>query len=65
MDKKEFIDQLFIKRSKYLDPDQSEMTANLLETVSRDIYSESVRFVFELIQNADDSASRYSEHQTK
>jgi len=62
MDKKEFIDQLFIKRSKYLDPDQSEMTANLLETVSRDIYSESVRFVFELIQNADDSALNENSH---
>ncbi len=32
------------------------MVANLLDTVSSDIYSESQRFVFELIQNADDAA---------
>ena len=32
--------------------------ANLLDTVSSDIYSESQRFVFELIQNADDAAAQ-------
>ncbi|KAA6321326.1 hypothetical protein EZS27_029013 [termite gut metagenome] len=32
------------------------MVASLLDTVSSDIYSESQRFVFELIQNADDAA---------
>ncbi|MDJ0364846.1 DUF3883 domain-containing protein [Hymenobacter sp. H14-R3] len=56
MSKKEFIDSLFIKRATYNDPEQAEMTANLLDTVSSDIYSESQRFVFELIQNADDAA---------
>lgn len=32
------------------------MAASLLDTVSSDIYSESQRFVFELMQNADDAA---------
>ena len=56
MSKKEFIEELYRKRSNFNDPDQAEMMSNLLETVSSDIYSESQRFVFELIQNADDSA---------
>lgn len=54
--KKNIIDELFQKRSDFKDPDQAETMSNLLDTVSSDIYSESQRFVFELIQNADDAA---------
>lgn len=56
MNEKKFIDTLYKKRSTFTDPDQAEMLANLLDTVSSDIYSESQRFIFELIQNADDAA---------
>ncbi|MFT6923330.1 MAG: hypothetical protein ACJA1C_002343 [Crocinitomicaceae bacterium] len=56
MNKKNIIEELFRKRSEYKDSDQAEMASNLLDTVSSDIYSESQRFVFELIQNADDAA---------
>lgn len=56
MTKKEFINKLMEKRSRYIDRDQEEMAASLLDTVSSDIYSEGQRFVFELIQNADDSS---------
>ena len=56
MSKQAFIDNLFTKRATYTDPDQAEMAANMLETLSSDIYTESQRFVFELIQNADDAA---------
>ena len=56
MSKKDFIQSLYEKRSTFNDPDQAEMLANLLDTVSSDIYSESQRFIFELIQNADDAA---------
>lgn len=56
MTKKNIIDELFQKRSVFKDPDQAETMSNLLDTVSSDIYSESQRFVFELIQNADDAA---------
>lgn len=54
--KKNIIAELFQKRSDFKDPDQAETMSNLLDTVSSDIYSESQRFVFELIQNADDAA---------
>ena len=57
MSKKDFIDKLYKKRSTFSDPDQAEMISNALDTVSSDIYSESQRFLFELIQNADDAAS--------
>ena len=56
MNKKNFIDNLYTKRSNYNDPEQAETAAYLLDTVSHDIYSESQRFIFELIQNADDAA---------
>lgn len=56
MSKKKFINNLYNRRSTFSDPDQAEMLANLLDTVSSDIYSESQRFIFELIQNADDAA---------
>jgi hypothetical protein len=56
MSKKFFIENLYQKRSTFSDPDQAQMMSNLLDTVSSDIYSESQRFVFELIQNADDAA---------
>lgn len=55
-DKRKIIEELFQKRSDFKDSDQAETMSNLLDTVSSDIYSESQRFVFELIQNADDAA---------
>ncbi len=57
MNKDSFIQDLYERRSSFNDPDQAEMLANLLDTVSSDIYSETQRFIFELIQNADDAAS--------
>lgn len=56
MSKKTFIDELNEENSTFSSLRQAEMVANLLDTVSSDIYSESQRFVFELIQNADDAA---------
>lgn len=57
MTKETFINNLCKENSTFSSPRQAEMVANLLDTVSSDIYSESQRFVFELIQNADDSAN--------
>lgn len=57
MTKETFINNLFKENSTFSSSRQAEMVANLLDTVSTDIYSESQRFVFELIQNADDSAN--------
>jgi hypothetical protein len=56
MAKQKFIDDLQKENSTFSTQRQAEMVANLLDTVSSDIYSESQRFVFELIQNADDAA---------
>lgn len=56
MDKKILIDSLNQATSSYNNKEQAQMAAELLKTVASDIYSESQRFVFELIQNADDSA---------
>jgi hypothetical protein len=56
MDKRTFIQDLCKENSTFSSQRQAEMVANLLDTVSSDIYSESQRFVFELIQNADDAA---------
>lgn len=56
MTKETFIDNLCKENSTFSSTRQAEMVANLLDTVSSDIYSESQRFVFELIQNADDAA---------
>lgn len=60
MSKKKFIDILSKRRSDYNDPDQAEMALNMLSKLSTDIYSENKRFVFEFIQNADDSARNSS-----
>lgn len=57
MTKETFINNLCKENSTFSSTRQAEMVANLLDTVSSDIYSESQRFVFELIQNADDSAN--------
>ena len=56
MSKQKFIENLYKENSTFSSTRQAEMVANLLDTVSSDIYSESQRFVFELIQNADDAA---------
>ena len=57
MKEKEFIQKLNADNSVFHSIRQAEMLASLLDTVSKDIYSESQRFVFELIQNADDAAT--------
>lgn len=56
MSKKRFIDDLSKRRSDYKDPDQAEMALQMLNKLSTDIYSENKRFIFEFIQNADDSS---------
>lgn len=56
MTEKAIIEKLFNERSDYKYPEQAEMQAESLDKLSSDIYSESQRFVFELIQNADDAA---------
>lgn len=56
MTPKEYVDKLTSEKGTFLSESQAQDMANLLNIVSVDIYSESERFIFELIQNADDAA---------
>lgn len=55
MQPKEFITEIAKQNSTYNYRSQAENVANSLNTISSDIYSESKRFIYELIQNADDA----------
>lgn len=55
MTEREFIEKLSRTKSDYANEDTAEDTANAVELLSRDIYTEYIRFLFELIQNADDA----------
>ena len=49
------ITNLFVKNSDYNDPGQAVNQASSLESLSSDLYTDSNRFIYELLQNADDS----------
>lgn len=53
-----FIQNLTQKNSDYNNPEQAITTANLCETISRDINTDSQRFIYELLQNADDASNQ-------
>lgn len=59
MTEREFINQLFTEKSTYNYQSQAVDLANSLDTLSDDIYSESERFIYELIQNADDACDDF------
>lgn len=49
------VDALFEQNSNYKEPEQAVNLASSLETLSGDLYTDSNRFIYELLQNADDS----------
>ena len=53
---KEVIDDLFDGNTNYTNPGQATNQASSLISLSTDLYTDSKRFVYELLQNADDSA---------
>lgn len=53
---KETVDGLFNENTKYATPDQATNQASSLVSLSTDLYTDSKRFVYELLQNADDSS---------
>ncbi|MCX2478369.1 hypothetical protein OQY15_04660 [Pedobacter sp. MC2016-15] len=57
MNQKNFIENLTQKNADYNNPEQAITTANLCETISRDINTDSQRFIYELLQNADDASN--------
>ncbi len=60
---KEFIQKIYNEKTDYNYPSQVMDQSNLLETVSSDIYTDPKRFIYELLQNADDSSIRNSKNQ--
>lgn len=56
MSPKEFIENLQKEKSDFKNQSQINDITNSLNTISSDIYSDANRFVYELLQNADDAA---------
>jgi hypothetical protein len=58
MEYENFIDNLSQNNANYNNPEQAITTANLCDTISRDIITDSKRFIYELLQNADDASNQ-------
>lgn len=58
MTEKEFIDNLNYNNSDYNNPELAIASANMCNTISRDINTDSQRFIYELLQNADDASNK-------
>jgi hypothetical protein len=56
MNIKDTIESLYLSNTNYLDPSQAINQAESLKSLSTDLYTDSKRFIYELLQNADDSA---------
>lgn len=57
MEAKNFIDNLSQRNADYNNPEQAISQAGSLELLSRDIYTDDKRFIYELLQNADDASN--------
>ena len=53
-----FIDKLRSRNSTFNAPEAAINSANSLNSLSRDIYTDSTRFIYELLQNADDASCK-------
>jgi hypothetical protein len=56
MNLSEHIKRIFDNNTRYALPEQAINQAESLKSLSRDLYTDSKRFIYELLQNADDSA---------
>jgi hypothetical protein len=54
------IENLFNNNTNYTTPDQATNQASSLDALSTDLYTDSKRFIYELLQNADDSPEQGS-----
>jgi len=52
---KNIVEKLFDDNTSYTTPDQATNQASSLDALSTDLYTDSKRFIYELLQNADDS----------
>ena len=57
MQEQQFIENLCKSKSAYHSPESAIDQANSCDTLSRDIYTDNQRFIYELLQNADDASS--------
>ena len=57
MREKDIINNLKESKSNYTSPESAQDQANSLESLSSDIYTDNTRFIYELLQNADDASS--------
>lgn len=57
-EEEKFINDLTRKNSDYNNLEQAILAANLCNTVSRDINTDGQRFIYELLQNADDASNQ-------
>jgi hypothetical protein len=57
---KNTIEELYDNNTNYTTPDQATNQASSLDALSTDLYTDSKRFIYELLQNADDSPERGS-----
>ena len=56
MNIKETIESIYLTNTNYTDPSQAINQAESLKSLSSDLYTDAKRFIYELLQNADDSA---------
>ena len=56
--KSEFIDNLRKRKSTFPAPEEALDKANACNALSRDIYTDNTRFIYELLQNADDASCK-------
>lgn len=53
---KAIIEKIGLQKSNYTSPESAQDQANSLESLSIDIYTDNSRFIYELLQNADDAS---------
>jgi len=55
---KKCIEELSSKNTDYKFPEQAINQAESLKSLSSDLYTDNIRFIYELIQNADDAQAK-------
>jgi len=50
------IEEIYTKHTNYNEPEHAIQSASAIKYLSKDLYTDSKRFIYELLQNADDSA---------
>lgn len=60
---KNTIDKIFTKKTGHTDPDNVMDISKALEALSSDLYTDTKRFIYELLQNADDATEDNSKNQ--